>query len=154
MFQEVTDANLNSFHFHGDTGTYPVSAAIVLPNDAKSEAILAGQFARSKTLQLIRPRDDMESLLAQLVRLEGFATTMLLTTAAAALFVTALVFALSFRLRRREFGTLEDIGVARSSLVVVKSLEIAIIVVLAAILTAALYAASLALAPALMRMVM
>ena len=153
MFQEVTDANLNSFHFHGDTGTYPVSAAIVLPNDAKSEAILAGQFARSKTMQLIRPRDDMESLLAQLVRLEGFATTMLLTTAAAALFVTALVFALSFRLRRSEFGTLEDIGVARSSLVMVKSLEIFIIVVLAAVLTTALYAASLALAPALMRMV-
>ena len=72
---------------------------------------------------------------------------------AAALFVSGLVFALSFRLRRREFGTLEEIGVARSSLVMVKSLEIAIIVVLAAVLTAALYVASLALAPALMRMV-
>jgi hypothetical protein len=35
----------------------------------------------------------------------------------------------------------------------VKSLEIFIIVVLAAVLTTALYAASLALAPALMRMV-
>ncbi|MBL9131977.1 MAG: hypothetical protein JNG86_12300 [Verrucomicrobiaceae bacterium] len=152
MFQEVTEANLNSFHFHGDMGAYPVSAAILLPPDAKSEALLAGQFARSKTAQLIRPRDDMEGLLTQLVRLEGFATTMLLTTAAAALFVSALVFALSFRLRRREFTTLEDIGVSRVSLVTVKTLEIMFIVLFATAIAAALYSAASWAAPALLRM--
>ena len=124
MFNEVTDANLASFHFHGDNATYPISAVIVLPNDAKAEALLAGQFARSKDQQLIRPRDEMESLLAQLVRLEGFAASALLLTATAALFVTALVFALSFRLRQREFATLEDVGVSRLSLITVKVLEI------------------------------
>lgn len=124
MFNEVTDANLASFHFHGDIATYPISAVIVLPNDTKAEALLAGQFARSKDKQLIRPRDEMESLLAQLVRLEGFAASALLLTATAALFVTALVFALSFRLRQREFATLEDVGVSRFSLITVKVLEI------------------------------
>ena len=124
MFNEVTDTNLASFHFHGDIATYPISAVIVLPNDAKVEALLAGQFARSKDKQLIRPRDEMGSLLAQLVRLEGFAASALLLTATAALFVTALVFALSFRLRQREFATLEDVGVSRLSLITVKVLEI------------------------------
>lgn len=152
LFQEVTDKNLNTFHFHGDIGDYPVSAAILIPPDAKTEALLAGQFARSKTAQLIRPRDDMESLLTQLVRLEGFATTMLLITAAAALFVSTLVFALSFRLRRREFGTLEDIGVSQVSLTTVKLLEILLIAAFATGIAVVLYATALWSAPALLRM--
>ena len=152
MFQEVTDANLNSFHFHGDLGDYPVSAAIVVPPDAKTEALMAGDYARSKTAQLIRPRDDMEGLLTQLVRLEGFAAAMLLTTAGAALFVSALVFALSFRLRKREFTTLEDIGVSRVSLLSVKTLEIGLIALFALMIASALYALAIWAAPAVMRM--
>lgn len=152
MFQEVTEANLNSFHFHGDTGEYPISAAIVVPPDAKTEALMAGQYAKSKTAQLIRPRDDMEGLLTQLVRLEGFATTMLLTTAGAALFVSALVFALSFRLRKREFTTLEDIGVSRVSLIRVKSLEIVLIALFAMGIAALLYSSAVWAAPLIMRM--
>lgn len=127
MYNEVTDANLASFHFHGDVSTYPISAIILLPKDAKAEALLAGQYARSKEQQLIRPHDEMEALLTQLVRLEGFAASALLLTATAALLVTALVFALSFRLRQREFATLEDVGVSRLSLLSVKVLEILII---------------------------
>lgn len=152
IFQEVTEANLNSFHFHGDTGDYPISAAILLPPDAKTEALMAGQYAKSKTVQLIRPRDDMEGLLTQLVRLEGFATTMLLTTAGAALFVSALVFALSFRLRKREFTTLEDIGVSRVSLLSVKTLEIVLIALLAMGIAVLLYAVAAWAAPLVMRM--
>ena len=151
MFNEVTDANLASFHFHGDIATYPISAMIVLPNDAKAEALLAGQFARSKDKQLIRPRDEMESLLAQLVRLEGFAASALLLTATAALFVTALVFALSFRLRQREFATLEDVGVSRLSLITVKVLEIAFVGVAASVIGLLLLLLASEVAPHLLR---
>lgn len=152
MFNEVTDANIASFHFHGDMETYPLSAIIVLPKDAKAEALLAGQFARSKEQQLIRPHDEMEALLAQLVRLEGFAASALLLTATAALFVTALVFALSFRLRLREFKTLEDVGVSRASLVTVKVLEIAFIGVAAVLIGLLLLSFASFLAPHLLRM--
>lgn len=152
MFNEVTDANLGTFHFHGDMGEYPISAVIVLPTDAKAEALLAGQFARSKEQQLIRPRDEMESLLAQLVRLEGFAASALLITATAALFVTGLVFALSFRLRQREFKTLEDVGVSRTSLISVKVLEITFIGLAAVVIGLLLLSIASLLAPHLLRM--
>lgn len=152
MFNEVTDANLASFHFHGDMDTYPISAVIVLPKDAKAEALLAGHFARSKDQQLIRPRDEMESLLAQLVRLEGFAASALLLTATAALFVTALVFALSFRLRLREFKTLEDVGVSRTSLITVKVLEITFIGLAAVLIGLLLLSFASVAAPHLLRM--
>lgn len=152
MFNEVTDANIGTFHFHGDMDMYPVSALIVLPKDAKAEALLAGQFARSKERQLIRPRDEMEALLAQLVRLEGFAASALLITATAALLVTALVFALSFRLRRREFQTLEDVGVSRVSLITVKVLEIAFIGLAAIVIGFSLLLFASYAAPHLLRM--
>jgi len=151
MFNEVTDANIASFHFHGDVSTYPISAVILLPQDAKSEALLAGQYARSKEQQLIRPRDEMEALLTQLVRLEGFAASALLLTATAALLVTALVFALSFRLRQREFATLEDVGVSRVSLISVKVLEVLIIGLAAAVVGLLLLQFSSFAAPHLLR---
>ncbi|WP_395739840.1 FtsX-like permease family protein [Prosthecobacter sp.] len=151
MFNEVTDANIASFHFHGDVSTYPISAVILLPKDAKAEALLAGQFARSKEQQLIRPRDEMEALLTQLVRLEGFAASALLLTATAALFVTALVFALSFRLRQREFSTLEAVGVSRMSLLTVKVLEVLIVGLVAAGIGLMMLAFSTYAAPHLLR---
>jgi len=151
MFNEVTDSNIASFHFHGDVATYPISAVILLPQDAKSEALLAGQFARSKEQQLIRPRDEMEALLTQLVRLEGFAASALLLTATAALLVTALVFALSFRLRQREFATLEDVGVSRVSLISVKVLEVLIVGLAAAVIGLLLLQFSSLAAPYLLR---
>ncbi len=151
MFNEVTDKNIASFHFHGDVSTYPISAIIVLPQDAKAEALLAGRYARSKEQQLIRPRDEMEALLTQLVRLEGFAASALLLTATAALLVTALVFALSFRLRAREFATLEDVGVSRVSLITVKVLEVLIIGIVAVIIGLILLQISSLTAPHLLR---
>lgn len=151
MFNEVTDANIASFHFHGDVSTYPISAVILLPQDAKAEALLAGHYARSKEQQLIRPRDEMEALLTQLVRLEGFAASALLLTATAALLVTALVFALSFRLRQREFATLEDVGVSRVSLITVKVLEVLIIGLAAAVIGLLLLQFSSLAAPHLLR---
>ncbi len=151
MFNEVTDANITSFHFHGDVSTYPISAVILLPQNAKAEALLAGHFARSKEQQLIRPRDEMEALLTQLVRLEGFAASALLLTATAALLVTALVFALSFRLRQREFATLEDVGVSRVSLISVKVLEVLIIGLAAAVIGLLLLQFSSFAAPHLLR---
>jgi putative ABC transport system permease protein len=151
MFNEVTDANIASFHFHGDVSTYPISAVILLPKDTKAEALLAGHFARSKELQLIRPRDEIEALLTQLVRLEGFAASALLVTATAALLVTALVFALSFRLRQREFATLKDVGVSRVSLISVKVLEVLIVGLVAAVIGLLLLQFSSFAAPHLLR---
>lgn len=152
MFNEVTEANIASFHFHGDMAEFPLSAVLLLPRDAKSEALLAGQFARSKDRQLIRPRDEMEALLSQLVRLEGFAASALLMTATAALLVTGLVFALSFRLRQREFQTLEDLGVSRAALGWVKVLEIVFVGLAAAAAGLALLSVSSLAAPYLLRM--
>ncbi len=152
MFNEVTDLNLGFFHFHGDPTTFPLSAVLVLPDNAKAEALLAGRYARSKEEQIIRPQDEMEALLAQLVRLEGYASSAFLVAATAALLVTALVFALTFRLRRREFQTLEEVGVSRVALMSVQVLEITLIAAGATLIGALLFAIASYTAPHLLRM--
>lgn len=125
MFQEVTEANLASFHFHGDAGSFPLTAALVVPRDEKSEAILAGRFLKKdQPAQLIRPLDEFRSLMQTLFRVENLVLMVLGLVAVGALAVAALVFALSFRLRRREFQTLEDIGVARTALLTSKACEV------------------------------
>lgn len=150
MYQEVTDANLGSFHFHGDVADFPISAAIVLPVDARAEAILAGRHARgSGGLQLLRPADELGGLLDTLFRIEGAAISALLLVGLAAAMVAAVVFALSFKLRRREFATLEDIGVRASTLRLVKLFETALVLLAASVIAAVLVALVTMLAPSL-----
>lgn len=125
VFNEVTEENLGSFHFHGDPAAFPLSAALVLPRDAKAEAILAGRYLSSgMPVRMIRPLDEFRSLMGTLFQVERLVLIVLGLVAAGALAVAALVFALSFRLRRREFQTLEDIGVSRAALTGSKSLEV------------------------------
>ena len=66
--------------------------------------------------------------------------------------MTGLVFALSFRLRQREFTTLEDVGVSRASLITVKVLEIAFIGLAATVIGLLLLSIASLLAPHLLRM--
>jgi putative ABC transport system permease protein len=150
MYQEVTDANLNSFHFHGDVAGFPISAAIILPADARAEAILAGRHAKGNAgLQILRPMDELSGLLDTIFRIEGAAISALLLVGLAAAMVATVVFALSFKLRRREFATLEDIGVRAGTLRLVKLFEMALVLLAASVIAVSLVACVTALAPSL-----
>ncbi|MDB6072378.1 MAG: hypothetical protein JWO89_18 [Verrucomicrobiaceae bacterium] len=127
MFNEVTDANVASFHFHGDEADFPIHAMVVLPHDAKSEAILTGRYQGNKEVQLIRPKEVLEGLLGALFRIEGIVVAALALVAAAAAAVAALVFGLSFRMRQREFVTLAEVGVGQGTLFLAKAYEVALI---------------------------
>lgn len=128
MFQEITDANIASFHLHGDTAALPISVILFAPNDEKAATLLAGRFVNGKgTLQFIRPVEELDRLLKTLFRFESLALGTLALTGIAALGIATLVFALSFRMRRREFATLEDIGIPSISLTFVKAFEILLI---------------------------
>jgi len=128
LFSEVTDANIGTFHFHGDTAEHPLSAIIMLPRDAKAEAMLAGRYLKTDSpVQLIRPQDEFDTLMGTLFQVQSLALGVLALTLTSALAVAALVFALSFRLRMREFETLGDLGVSPTALGMTKIFEIAIV---------------------------
>lgn len=128
LYAEVTDANFNSFHFHGDDASFPLTAVLVLPHDAKSQALLLGRYQDGAgPFQLVQPLAEMDSLLATLIQAERFALLLFFALGVGVLLVVLLVFALSFRLRRREFATLEDIGIARGTLALVKGCEMLLV---------------------------
>jgi putative ABC transport system permease protein len=127
MYAEVTDDNIGGFHFHGDPDSFSLTGVLVAPKDAKSQALLLGKFqngADKQPLQLVQPPQEMDALLATLVQAERFALLLLLLLGAAVVLIVILVFALSFRLRRREFATLEDIGISRGTIALVKTCEV------------------------------
>ena len=45
MYNEITEKNRESFHFHGNTGDHPLGSIIFVPKDDKSLTILRGRFA-------------------------------------------------------------------------------------------------------------
>ncbi|QDU04174.1 hypothetical protein V6x_39010 [Gimesia chilikensis] len=130
QFNEVTDENLASFHFHGDTGTFPVSSIIVVPNDVKSEVLLLGMYdSAGADVQMIRPVEIVDELLQVVFRVKQLfdVNTFLVSFSVGLLLV--LVFTLSLRLRRRERQTMFQLGCSRSVIWKLQLTEVLLILV-------------------------
>lgn len=145
-YTEITEKNVDSFHFHGDPDAFPVSASIVLPRDAKAETILLGRYiGEGKTAQLVRPDDVMANLFATVFQIRDFVIAALVAVGAMAAVIAALVFLLSNRLRAREFESLAQIGADPGSVRMLVAFE-AVFVVIASVILATLLVAVLELA--------
>jgi putative ABC transport system permease protein len=130
QFNEVTEENLASFHFHGDTNTFPVSLIIVVPYDQKSEVLLLGMYdSADADLQLIRPTEIVDELLQMVFRVKQLfdLNTFLVSLSVGLLLV--LVFTLSLRLRRRERKTMFQLGCSRSVIWKLQMTEVLLILV-------------------------
>ena len=144
QYNEITEANAASFHFHGDLGGYPVTSVIAVPNDDKSRVLLMGRYeAIEQPVQLVRPIGEMNDLLETVLTIRSYVVAAVGAVAMATLATTALVFWLSIRLRRREIETLVKIGAARISVAAVLVSEVVGVLLISAMVAAGLtFAAS------------
>jgi putative ABC transport system permease protein len=134
-YTEITDENIDSFHFHGDPEQYPLSAVLVVPNDDKSGTILRGRYQESEGLhQLVVPGTVIDGLLANIFRIKNVLDAVIFVVGIATVLALTLVFALSLRLRQREIGTVFRIGGSRLTIARLLVAEIAIIVAASAVL--------------------
>jgi putative ABC transport system permease protein len=124
QYNEITDENLDSFHFHGDPSTYPVTAVIALPADDKSSVLLRGRFVDDKTRQLLRPAQIVEGLNEQIFRFERVLQLIVSTVGVATALMFALVMVLSWRLRAEELRTMTRLGCSRFKAVQIMSAEV------------------------------
>ncbi|MEM8954121.1 MAG: ABC transporter permease [Verrucomicrobiota bacterium] len=116
-FIEITPENMDSFHFHGNRKDFPVTAAIVVPNDEKSLAILLGRYqADDQPLQLIRPNLIVDELVNTIFRIRRILHAVVVIVALATLLTLALVFTLSLRLRDPELKTISRLGCSRPAM--------------------------------------
>ena len=131
QYNEITAENIDSFHFHGDLGSYPITAAIAVPKNEKSRVLLMGRYQGAEQIsQVVLPIAVMEELLDTVLTVQSYVVAAMLIVAAATLATAALVFLLSLRLRRREIETMVKIGGSRGSVAAVLASEIVAVLLL------------------------
>jgi putative ABC transport system permease protein len=139
QYNEITDDNIDSFHFHGDAGEYPITAVIVIPDDTKSSTILRGRYLDEATLnQIVLPEKVIDGLLQNIFRIKNVLDAVIGLVGSATLLALVLVFALSLRLRQRELHTIFKLGCSRATIVYLLAAEILIIGLIAGALCVAL----------------
>lgn len=129
QYAEVTDENLSSFHFHGKSDNFPVTAIIAIPYSEKSETLLIGQYLGSdQHHQIIRPVEvvnELISVVGQIRQLFDLAASVLAITT---LLLVVLVLLLSVRLRQPEMRTMFLLGCSRSVQAQILLTELTIVV--------------------------
>ncbi len=136
---EITNKNIDSFHFHGDLADYPITAVIAVPRNTKSGTLLLGRYlAQGETQQIVRPKDVIDGLLQSIFRIKNVLDAVIAVVAFATILAIILVFALSLRLRQREIQTIFKLGCRRATIARLLAAEIFIIVGVSGILCGAI----------------
>jgi putative ABC transport system permease protein len=139
QYNEITQENIDSFHFHGDLSGYPITAVIAVPENEKSGVILMGRYQGAEEAnQIVRPIEVMQELLETILTIQSYVVTAVVIVGAATLATAALVFLLSLRLRRREIETMMKLGGARLAVASVLVSEVAVVLVLSTALAGGL----------------
>jgi putative ABC transport system permease protein len=134
-FTEITEANIDSFHFHGNTSIYPATAVIAVPYDEKSGTILRGRYLSSEeTHQIVKPVEVIDGLLQNIFRIKNVLDAVISVVALATIMALVLVFALSLRLRQREIQTIFKLGCRKMTIARFLSAEVLIIICASAIM--------------------
>ena len=133
-YNEVTPENIQSFHFHGDPASFPVSALILVPEDYEEEVLALSRINLSDDMQAVRPTAVVEEILGILLDVkrvfDGFSLLLLISTAA----FMVLVLSLQVRQRRGEMLILYRIGGGRHAVEAMLAMEVGILLAVSALL--------------------
>ena len=134
-YNEITDENRDTFHFHGALNRYPITAVIVVPKDMKSETILRGRYlSEEERHQIIKPTEVIDGLLENIFRIKNVLDAVIAVVAFATFLAMILVFVLSLRLRQREIETIFKLGCRKGTIVRLLGAEIGIILLSSAVI--------------------
>ncbi|MEN7547691.1 ABC transporter permease [Rapidithrix thailandica] len=131
LYNEINEKNRNSFHFHGDMNTYPITSVIVVPHDQKSATLLRGRFVSGELPhQIAVPQQVVNHLLQSIFRIKQLFNAMFVLVGLATVCILGLILALSIRLRQEELLTFSILGSSKRKVAQMLSLEIIIVLVL------------------------
>ena len=137
-YTEINESNIDSFHFHGDTSTFPVTAIIGVPKDVKSETLLEARYQNNdRGVQFVRPVESIKELMSVLLRVRQFFMVNTILIGVSTLLLTILVLLLSLKLRQGERETMFKLGCRSGTIVALQTFEILFVAIVAAILVLA-----------------
>jgi len=141
QYNEITDENLDSFHFHGADEEFPVTAIVAVPFDDKSATLLQGRYlSQDELVQIVQPVNVMDELLSTILTVQSYVVAAVVIVGIATLATASLVFMLSLRLRRREIQTMTKIGGSSGRIFGVLASEIVGVLILGILLAGGLTA--------------
>jgi putative ABC transport system permease protein len=130
QYTEITDENIDSFHLHGDSTKFPITAVLALPNDDKAGTILQGRYLEKETpYQIVRPKEVIDTLMANIFKIRNVLDAVIMLVGTATLLALVLVFSLSLRLREREIDVIFKMGCSRATIARLLGAEIFIVAV-------------------------
>lgn len=140
-YAEITEANIDSFHLHGDPVRFPLTAVLAYPNNEKAMALLLGRYVESGlSLQMIRPSEVVEDLMINIFRIRNVLDAVIILVGFATVLSLMLVFSLSLRLREKEVETIFRLGCSRPTIFRILTCEILLILVGTAVTSSVLLA--------------
>ena len=134
----ITPENLRSFHFHGQTDDFPLTAVVALPTDERSRDLLMGRYLDGQALQLVEPSRVVRELMQLVFRAKQFFDANALAISAATLLLLGMVVSLSLKLREPEMQTMFKIGCSRMTILKLQAAELILIALASAVLVAIL----------------
>ena len=141
--RKAADGVAPDFHFHGSQDEFPIDGALVLPADAKAQAILLGRFTgKDERLQLVRPDLFAERVLERIFGVGRVLGAVAAGTAVLVGLVAATTFALSIRLRAEELALMRRLGASRARIAVFLAVEAGLMLAVAAVIAAAVAASA------------
>jgi putative ABC transport system permease protein len=143
QYNEITPDNIDSFHFHGDDGSNPLTAILPIPKDDKARVLILGRYQSDPALQMVQPRKVMDELLDTVFAVQRYVLVAMALVGAATAAVVLLVFLLSLRARRAEMDTLFRLGGSSVAIGSLMLAEMAIVLLLSVGLAALLTGATL-----------
>ncbi|MBL7175729.1 MAG: ABC transporter permease [Desulfobacteraceae bacterium] len=134
QYTEISEKNLDSFHFHGNLTDYPITAVIAVPYDIKSGTILRGRYlSGEEPHQIVMPDEVIDGLLQNIFRIKNVLDAVISVVGLATVLALILVFALSLRLRQQEIQTIFKLGCRRMTIARLLGAEIFIIVAISGV---------------------
>ncbi|MFI4881501.1 MAG: hypothetical protein ACIAQU_02825 [Phycisphaerales bacterium JB064] len=127
-YQEVTEANAESFHVHGSRDAFPLTAVLLYPRDERAETILTARLNAQDGMQAIDPTAVVDELIAFVVRLRLVFDAISVVLAASTGALIALIATLGYRLRADELRTLADMGASRRTGAVLVAGELLVLI--------------------------
>ena len=116
-YHRITPGNIDTFHFHGDPASYPVSAVVVVPRDTRAGTMLRGRYLDAENpVQLVVPRDVVGELVDRIFRIKTLLDAVTLVIGTAALAAIGLAVFLTYRLRAPEMQTAFKLGARRGTI--------------------------------------
>lgn len=139
QFTRITEANIDSFHFHGASEGYPLSAVLVAPRDTRSGTILRGRFLDPENpLQIAVPNEVVAGLVERIFRIAALLDAVTVIIGIAAAGAIGLALFLAWQLRAPEMRTAWRLGAGRWVILRLAATEIAILLLASLTLAATL----------------